>query len=127
MKSCIITDSRWKRFKQMLCQHTCPRIKFDIAIKYKASIAYDSNSAAVYLTTLHVVLVQVFIIIGIETTARNLVKPNDVSLGYQCWLRRIGVTHKQLWYGDRSSCQESAIRAEFCEAERLPCLPWPKF
>ena len=46
----------------------------------KAGIAYHGNRAAVNLAALHVVLVQVLIIVGIETAARYFVETNDVSL-----------------------------------------------
>ena len=80
MKCQIVADGRGKRLEQVLGKHAFAWVKLDVAVKDKTGIAYDGNRAPVNLAALHVVLVEVLVIIGIEATARYLVEAHNVAL-----------------------------------------------
>src|SRR6266571_3658952 len=111
----------------MLGKHPFTRVKFDVAVKDKAGIAYHGNRAAVDLAALHVILVQVLVIIGIETAPCYFVETYHVALFDQAWLRRIHVAHKKLGNGDGTSGQERTVGAELGEAEGFPRLTRTQF
>src|SRR5947209_4220743 len=106
----------------MLGKHPFTRVKLDVAIEDKAGIAYHRNGATVNLAALHVVLVQVLVIVGIEAAACYFVEAYHVALFDQAWLGWIHIAHKKLWNGDGTSGQQRTAGAELREAERFPCL-----
>lgn len=111
----------------MLSQHTGARIKLDIAVEDEASISNHCDGATVDLATFHVVFVEVFIVIGIETAPSDFIKSDQVTLSNQTWLRRIGIANEQFGNGNRATCEQGAIRTELGEAERFACLTRTQF
>src|SRR6266702_4196062 len=88
----------------MILQHVFTRIELDIAVEDKASITCDSDCTTIDLSAFHIALIEVFIIVGIETTA-----------------------YKELRYGNSATRKDGPIGAELGEAERFSCLAWTKF
>src|SRR6266568_795860 len=81
MKGQVIADTRWQRLEEMILEHVVTRIELNVTIKDKSRVPCNGNRAAIDLSTFHVALVQIFIVVGIETTARNFVKANNISIG----------------------------------------------
>jgi len=118
----IVANGRGKRLEEVLGKHAFAWVKLDVAVKDKTSIAYDRNRATVNLAALHVILVEVLVIVGIEAAARYLVKAYYISLFDETRLGWICVAHEEFGHSDSPSCQERTVRTEFGEAERFACL-----
>jgi hypothetical protein len=91
----VVGDTGGQRLEEMLSLHTAPRIEVDVAVKDEAGLTRYGDRPSVDLPILHVALIHVLVVLGVEGAAGDLIETDDITLRNQAKPWRIRVADKQ--------------------------------